>query len=95
MKIISDAAEQAGLSDKSLRSIGSNEGLALIKQGSVPDVYGSVDVELLSDIEQLKPRQIYTLGGYRLGLICRKLLNSPGELSSVVPGLVDPQQRTY
>jgi molybdate/tungstate transport system substrate-binding protein len=58
----------------------------------VPDIYSSVDVELLPDVEKLKPRQIFLLGGFGLGVVCRKPLNSPGDLATRRLVLADPNK---
>jgi hypothetical protein len=94
-KAVSDAVAQAGMSAGGLLSIGSVEGLRRMQQGLVPDIYGSVDVELLRDVERLRPRQVYTMGRFSLGLICRKPLKSPGELVNVTLALVDPNKGAY
>jgi molybdate/tungstate transport system substrate-binding protein len=92
IKIMWDAARQAGLSTVSIQSMGSVEGLRRMQQGAVPDIYGSVDVELLPDVEKLKPRQIFLLGGFGLGVVCRKPLNSPGDLATRRLVLADPNK---
>ena len=92
IKIMWDAARQAGLSTVSIQSMGSVEGLRRMQQGAVPDIYGSVDVELLPDVEKLKPRQIFLLGGFGLSVVCRKPLNSPGDLATRRLVLADPNK---
>ena len=92
IKITRDAAEQAGLSTGAIQSIGSVEGLRRMQQGAVPDIYGSVDVELLPDIEKLKPRQIFVLGGFSLGVVCRKPMSSPDDLTTRTLVLTDPNK---
>jgi molybdate/tungstate transport system substrate-binding protein len=92
IKITRDAARQAGLSTGAIQSIGSVEGLRRMQQGAVPDIYGSVDVELLPDIEKLKPRQTFVLGGFSLGVVCREPLNSPDDLTTRTLVLADPNK---
>jgi len=92
IKTVWDAARQASLSTVSIQSMGSVEGLRRMQQGAVPDIYGSVDVELLPDVEKLKPRQIFILGGFSLGVVCRKPLNSPGDLATRRLVLADPNK---
>jgi molybdate/tungstate transport system substrate-binding protein len=92
IKIMWDASRQAGLSTVSIQSMGSVEGLRRMQQGAVPDIYGSVDVELLPDVEKLKPRQIFLLGDFGLGVVCRKPLNSPGDLATRRLVLADPNK---
>jgi len=92
IKIMWDAARQAGLSTVSIQSMGSVEGFRRMQQGAVPDIYGSVDVELLPDVEKLKPRQIFVLGGFGLGVVCRKPLNSPSDLATRRLVLADPNK---
>jgi len=91
-KAVSDAVGQAGMSAGGLLSIGSVEGLRRIQQGAVPDFYASVDIELLREVERLRPRQVYVLGRFSLGLVCRVPIGSPGELNEVSLGIADPNK---
>jgi len=92
MRAVSDAVAEAGLSGNGLLSIGSVEGLRRMQQGVLPDVYGSVDIELLRDVERLEPRQVFILGRFGLGLVCRSPVTSPGELAERAIALADPNK---
>jgi len=92
MRVVSDAVAEAGLSGGGLLSIGSVEGLRRMQQGVLPDIYGSVDIELLRDVDGLGPRQVFVLGRFRMGLVCRSPVASPGDLGGRVVALADPNK---
>ncbi|MEM0482443.1 MAG: hypothetical protein QXM16_06125 [Nitrososphaerota archaeon] len=69
-----------------VRSIGSVMGIRLIQSGNVPDVFLSVDWELLKFIQ---PRRVLDLGHFRLLLVCRGNY-SLNDLGYVKIGLANP-----
>lgn len=84
------AASKAGLDPGGIRSVGSVEGLRLIQQGNVPDVYASVDIELLPDIKKTNPRQVFVIGRFNLTITCLKPLRDVADLLSRRQALADP-----
>jgi len=90
VRVVKDAARGAGLSVEGIQSVGSLEGLRRIQQGSVPDVYASVDIELAADVKDA--RQIYSLGRFKLALACAKPIASVGDLRGVKMALADPNK---
>jgi len=90
VRVVKDAAMRAGLSMEGIQSVGAVEGLRKIQQGSVPDVYASVDIELAADVKNA--RQIYSLGRFRLALACAKPITSVNDLRWVKMALVDPNK---
>jgi len=92
MRVVSDAVAEAGLSGGGLLSIGSVEGLRRMQQGVLPDIYGSVDIELLRDVDGMGPRQVFVLGRFGMGLVCRSPVVSPGDLGGRVVALADPNK---
>ncbi len=92
VKVISDGVAKSGLSARGLLSIGAVEGLRRMQQGVVPDLYGSVDVELLKEVERLGPRQVFVLGRFGMGLVCRTPLSSPEELVFSKVAVADPNK---
>jgi molybdate/tungstate transport system substrate-binding protein len=89
MRVVSDAVAEAGLSGGGLLSIGSVEGLRRMQQGVLPDIYGSVDVELLQDVVGLGSRRVFVLGRFGMGLVCRSPVVSPEDLGERVVALAD------
>ncbi len=87
--LVGVAKSAAGLYDSDIvdvRSIGSVMGVRLIQSGSVPDVFLSVDWELLRYIQ---PRRVLDLGHFRLLLVCRDDY-SLNDLGHVKLGLANP-----
>ena len=66
------------------------EGLRRIQQGSVPDVYASVDIELAADVKDA--RQIYSLGRFKLALACARPIASVSDLRGAKTALADPNK---
>ena len=90
VRVVKDAAREAGLSVEGIQSVGSVEGLRRIQQGSVPDVYASVDIELAADVKGA--RQIYSLGRFKLALACARPIASVGDLREAKTALADPNK---
>jgi molybdate/tungstate transport system substrate-binding protein len=85
------ANEAAGRSEEiraDIRVLGSVAALRLIQQGRVPDVYLTVDAELLREIDGQQRRSM-VLGYFRLHLVCREPLGLRG-LGEARIGLADP-----
>ncbi len=91
MPLVRDASIQAGFSTQGLLSIGSVEALRRIQQGAVPDVFASVDVELLKEAKAAAPyREVMELGRFRIALICAVRIRDLSELASLRTALSDP-----
>jgi len=90
VRVVKDAARRAGLSVEGIQSVGCVEGLRRIKQGSVPDLFACVDIELAADVKNA--RQIYSLGQFKLVLACARPIASVGDLRGVKMALVDPNK---
>ncbi|ABL87243.1 periplasmic binding protein [Pyrobaculum islandicum DSM 4184] len=71
VKVVKDAAAAAGLGTEGIQSVGSVEGLRRIQGGAKPDLFGSVDIELRPDAERAGALQTYSLGRFKLALVCR------------------------
>ncbi len=71
-----------------IRVLGSVAALRLIQQGRIPDVYLTVDAELLREIDGQQRRSM-VLGYFRLHLVCREPLGLRG-LGEARIGLADP-----
>lgn len=84
--VAKDAANLYGSDLVDVRTIGSVLGIRLIQSGNVPDVFLSVDWELLKFIQ---PRRVLDLGYFRLLLVCREdyTLNDLGQVNL---GLANP-----
>ncbi|MEM4289091.1 MAG: substrate-binding domain-containing protein [Nitrososphaerota archaeon] len=67
--VAEEAAATYGAELVDIRSVGSVLGVRIIQSGNVPDVFMSVDWELLKFI---KPRRILDLGRFQLKIVCRQ-----------------------
>ncbi len=86
MGVARGAADLYGSGSVDVRSIGSVMGVRLIQAGNVPDVFLSVDWELLKFIQ---PRRVLDLGHFRLLLVCRDNYTL-ADLGHVKLGIANP-----
>lgn len=88
-----DAAVRAGLDPSGIQSIGSVEALRKIQQGNVPDLYASVDIELASQLRDVRAvREIFSLGRFKLALACWRPVSGPADIAGLKEAFVDPNK---
>ncbi|MGC9130250.1 MAG: ABC transporter substrate-binding protein [Pyrobaculum sp.] len=91
IRVVKDAATKAGLGVDGIQSVGSVEGIRRIQGGAKPDVFASVDIELRPDAERTGAREIYSLGRFKLALVCRRAVEL-GDIPKIKLSLADPNK---
>ncbi|MEZ0319507.1 MAG: ABC transporter substrate-binding protein [Pyrobaculum sp.] len=91
--VVKDAVVAAHMSPDAIQSVGSVEGLRRIQQGSVPDVFASVDIELEGDVKKTGlTRSVYSLGRFKIALACMRLVNHVRDVANLTTALADPNK---
>lgn len=89
LRKISDQLSILAAEPLDIQVYGSVAAANLIKSGRIPDLFLTVDSELK---QGLNYRREYTLGYFRLVLVCQKGIESLDALRTVKLGLADPNQ---